>query len=303
MKTASLNYRDFLMVQGLYNPKQPLPIIPCSDGMGEVVETGEGVTRAKAGDRVTPCFFQGWLSGKPTLDKVVTTLGSPLDGVLAEYMVVNQEGVVPVPGHLTDEQAATLPCAALTAWTALVIEGNVKPGETVLVQGTGGVALFALQFARVLGARVIVISSSDEKIERAKEMGADHCINYKSTPSWGREARKQTGGKGVDHVVELGGAGTLPESLQAIGLGGQISMIGVLAGATRDLNILPIVMRNVRLQGIFVGHREGFEAMNSAITQHGIQPVVDRVFPVEDVKDAFQRMSEGKHFGKICLKH
>jgi NADPH:quinone reductase-like Zn-dependent oxidoreductase len=217
-------------------------------------------------------------------------------------MAVREDAVVPVPGHLSMEQAATLPCAALTAWSALVEQGDVKAGETVLVQGTGGVALFALKFAKLLGARVIVISSSDEKLERVREMGADHGINYKSTPGWGKAVRDWTGGVGVDHVVELGGAGTLAESLQAVGLGGQISLIGVLAGASKDLNILPIVMRNVRVQGIFVGHREGFEDMNRAIEQSGLEPVVDRTFPMEEARQAFERMAGGGHFGKICLQ-
>jgi NADPH:quinone reductase-like Zn-dependent oxidoreductase len=302
MKAASLNFRDLLMVRGLYNPRQPLPIIPCSDGAGEVVEAGPGVTRVRKGDRVTPTFFQGWFSGRPTLEKAATTLGSPLNGVLAEYMVVREDGVVPVPGHLSFEQAATLPCAALTAWSALVVQGSVKAGDTVLVQGTGGVALFALRFAKMLGARVIVISSSDEKLARARSLGADHGINYQSTPRWGKAARDWTGGVGVDHIVELGGAGTLPESLQAIGLGGRISLIGVLAGASKELNILPIVMRNVCVQGIFVGHREGFEEMNRAIELHGLTPVIDRVFPMEEARQAFEWMAGGNHFGKICLQ-
>jgi NADPH:quinone reductase-like Zn-dependent oxidoreductase len=302
MEAASLNFRDLLMVRGHYNPKQSLPIIPCSDGAGEVVETGPGVTRVQVGDRVTPCFFQGWFSGRPTLEKAGTTLGSPLDGVLAEYMVVREDGVVPVPEHLNFEQAATLPCAGLTAWSALFVQGDVKAGDTVLVQGTGGVALFALKFAKLAGARVAVISSSDEKLERVRRMGADHGINYKSTPKWGKAVRDWTGGVGVDHIVELGGAGTLPESLQAVGLGGQISLIGVLAGATRDLNILPIVMRNVNVQGIFVGHREGFEAMNRAIVQSGLEPEIDRTFPMDEIRQAFEWMAGGSHFGKICLQ-
>ncbi len=302
MKAASLNFRDLLMVRGLYNPRQKLPIIPCSDGAGEVVEIGPGVTRVQVGDHVTPTFFQGWFSGRPTLEKAATTLGSPLNGVLTQYMVVREDAVMPVPGHLNLEQAATLPCAALTAWSALAVQGDVKAGDTVLVQGTGGVALFALKFAKILGARVIVISSSDEKLERVRGMGADHGINYKSTPKWGKAARDWTGGVGVDHVVELGGAGTLPESLQAVGLGGQISLIGVLAGASKDLNILPIVMRNVRVQGIFVGHREGFEQMNRAIEQSGLEPVIDRTFPMEEARQAFERMAGGSHFGKICLQ-
>jgi len=302
MRAASLNFRDLLMVRGLYNPKQTLPIIPCSDGAGEVEEVGPGVSRVRVGDRVTPTFFQGWFSGRPTVEKALTTLGSPLDGVLAQYMVVGEDALVPVPGHLTFEQAATLPCAALTAWSALAVQGNVKAGNTVLVQGTGGVALFALQFAKLLGAQVIVTSGSDEKLKRARRMGADHGINYRTTPQWGKAARDWTHGAGVDHVVELGGAGTLAESLQAVGLGGRISLIGVLAGAVKELNILPIVMRNVRVQGIFVGHREGFEAMNRAIAQSGLEPVIDRTFSMEEVGHAFEWMAGGNHFGKICLE-
>ena len=216
MKASSLNFRDFLMVQGLYNPRQPLPIIPCSDGVGEVVEIGEGVSRVKVGDRVAGCFFQGWPSGAPTVEKAVTTLGSPLDGMLAEYRVLNEEGVVHVPGHLSDEQAATLPCAALTAWSALVTYGGRKAGDTILVQGTGGVSMFGLQIGKMIGARVVVTSSSNEKLDRAAQMGADHGINYKETPKWGKAAREWADGLGVDHVIEVGGAGTLQESLQAV---------------------------------------------------------------------------------------
>jgi len=301
MKASSLNFRDFLMVQGLYNPRQPLPIIPCSDGVGEVVEIGERVSRVKVGDRVAGCFFQGWPSGEPTVEKAVTTLGSPLDGMLAEYRVLNQEGVVHVPEHLSDEQAATLPCAALTAWSALVTYGRRKAGDTILVQGTGGVSLFGLQIGKMIGARVVVTSSSNEKLDRAARMGADHGINYMETPKWGKAAREWADGLGVDHVVEVGGAGTLQESLQAVRIGGEISMIGVLSGGAKELNILPILMKNVRVQGIFVGHREGFEAMNKAMAQHKLAPVVDRVFPFQDVKKAFQVMERGEHFGKICL--
>lgn len=301
MKASSLNFRDLLMVKGLYNPRQPLPIIPCSDGVGEAVAIGDGVFRVKVGDRVAGCFFQEWFSGEPTLEKTATTLGSPLDGMLAEYRVLNEQGVVHVPEHLTDEQAATLPCAALTAWSALVTYGGVRAGDTILVQGTGGVALFGLQIGRIIGARVVVISSSGEKLERVAGMGADHGINYKETPQWGKAARQWSDGVGVDHVIEVGGAGTLQESLQAVRLGGQISMIGVLSGAAKELNILPILMKNVRVQGIFVGHREGFESMNRAIAHHKLVPMVDRVFPFREVKEALRVMERGEHFGKICL--
>jgi NADPH:quinone reductase-like Zn-dependent oxidoreductase len=301
MRASSLNFRDLLMVKGLYNPRQPLPIIPCSDGVGEVVEIGEGVTRVKVGDRVAGCFFQGWVGGEPTAEKAVTTLGSPLDGMLAQVKVLREEGVVHVPEHLSDEQAATLPCAALTAWSALVTYGGINASHTVLVQGTGGVSLFGLQIAKMLGARVAVISSSQAKLDRVAQMGADHGVNYKETPEWGKAIRTWAGGIGVDHVIEVGGAGTFQESLQAVRIGGQISMIGVLGGAAKELNILPILMKNVRVQGIFVGHREGFESMNRAMSAHKLVPVVDRVFPFEEVREALGVMERGEHFGKICL--
>lgn len=301
MKAVSLNYRDLMTVRGHYNPKQPLPLIPCSDGVGEVVEVGEGVSRAQVGERVCPIFCQKWIAGDPTNAALRSTLGGPLDGTLGESMVVSEEGVVPVPAHLDDAQAATLPCAALTAWSALVTQGSTKPGDTVLVQGTGGVSIFALQLARLLGARVIVTSSSDEKLERAKELGAWQGINYRDNPKWGRQARELTGGRGVDHVVEVGGAGTLAQSLAAVRPGGQVSVIGVLSGPVSDLNIVPILMQNVRVQGIFVGSRSGFEAMNEAVAHHELCPVVDRTFAFEESREAFEYMASAKHFGKICI--
>lgn len=305
MKAASLNYRDLMMVRGHYNPKQPLPLIPCSDGVGVVEAVGEGVSRVEVGQRVATLFSQSWFSGEPTPAKLRSTLGGPLDGALAEQMVLSEEGVSPVPEHLSDEEAATLPCAGLTAWSALVTNGAVKAGDTVLLQGTGGVSLFGLQFAKALGARVIITSSSDEKLERAKELGADETINYKQDESWGKTAFKlaaqHNGGRGVDHVVEVGGAGTLEQSLQAAAFGGAISVIGVLSGVSAPLNILPILMKNVQLQGILVGHREGFEAMARAIAQNDLKPVVDRTFPFEEARTALEHMASGSHFGKICL--
>jgi NADPH:quinone reductase-like Zn-dependent oxidoreductase len=302
VKAASLNYRDLLTVRGHYNPKQPLPLIPCSDGVGEVDAVGEGVTRVKPGDRVATLFAQGWISGEPTRAKLRSTLGGPLDGTLAERMVLDAEGVVRVPGHLSDEEAATLPCAALTAWSALAVHGSVKAGNTVLVQGTGGVAIFALQLARLLGARVIVTSSDDRKLERARELGAWETINYRNTPDWGRSAMKLTGGEGVDLVVDVGGAQTLPQSLAAVRFGGQISLIGVLTGTVSELNVIPMLMQQVRLQGLLVGHREGFETMNRAIEAHRMRPVVDRVFALDQAREALATMAAGEHFGKICIR-
>lgn len=302
MKASSLNYRDLLMVQGHYDPRQPLPLIPCSDGVGVVEALGEGVTRVAVGDRVCPIFAQSWLAGGPERDRIRSTLGGPIDGTLTEKMVVSAESVVQVPAHLTDEEAACLPCAGVTAWSALITLGQLQAGDTVLLQGTGGVSIFALQFAKQAGAKVIITSSSDEKLERAKELGADHTINYKTEEEWGKVARNLTGKRGVDHVVEVGGAQTLKQSLKAIRPGGTISMIGVLSGTASKVNLLPILMQQVKVQGVLVGHRDSFEAMNRAITLHESRPVVDRVFPLDEIQDAFGWMKDGKHFGKICVK-
>jgi NADPH:quinone reductase-like Zn-dependent oxidoreductase len=301
MKAASLNYRDLLTVTGKYNPKQPLPLIPCSDGVGEVIEVGEAVGRVAAGDRVATLFAQKWWSGRPEQEKLRSTLGGPYDGTLAEYMVLDENGVVPVPAHLTDAEAATLPCAALTAWSALVTLGEVRPGDTVLVQGTGGVSIFALQMATILGARVVVTSSKAEKLEKALALGAWAGINYVEEPEWGKKARQLTGGAGVDHVVEVGGAGTLEQSLKAVRIGGRISMIGVLSGGRAEIALTSVVMSYVRIQGLLVGSREGFEAMNRAIAQHELRPVVDRVFLFDETPEAFRYMAEGRHFGKVAI--
>ncbi len=299
---ASINFRDLLMVRGAYNPKQPLPLVPCSDGVGEVVAVGAGVRSPAVGERVIPIFAQGWLAGPPRRDAVRTTLGGPLDGTLAEEMVVAAEAVVPAPGHLEDEEAATLTCAGVTAWNALAESGSVRAGDTVLTLGTGGVSIFALQLARLLGARVVVTSSSDEKLARARELGAWEGINYRSTPEWGRRVKELTGGRGVDHVIEVGGAGTLAQSLTAVRLAGTISLIGVLAGRVTDLDVASILMRSVRIQGVLVGSRDHFEAMNRAIELHGLRPVVDRVFPFSDVPRAFEHLAAGRHFGKVCVR-
>ncbi len=301
MRAMSLNYRDLLMVRGHYNPRQPLPLIPCSDGVGEIVAVGEAVSDDLLGNRVATCFFQTWGGGPPTGDKIRGTLGGPLDGALAERVVLSAGGVVPVPEYLSDVEAATLPCAALTAWSALVEEGSVGAGDVVLVQGTGGVSIFALQIAQLLGARVIVTSSSEAKLERAREMGAWQTVNYVEEPGWAKTVRRMTGGAGVDHVVEVGGAGTLEQSLKAVRVGGEISVIGVLSGVSSELNIIPILMSQVRLQGILVGSRENFEHMNRAFEAHRTTPVVDRVFPFEEAPNAFRCMAEAGHFGKICI--
>ena len=302
MGVASLNYRDWLTVTGRYNPKQPLPLIPCSDGVGEVVDLGPGVTRFGTGDRAIPIFAQRWISGEPTREKLRATLGGPVDGTLAEYIALGESCMVPAPEHLSDEEAATLPCAGVTAWSALVTHGGVKAGDTVLIQGTGGVAVFALQFARLVGARVIATSSSDAKLGRARELGAWETLNYRKTPQWGRQVRELTGGRGVDLVVEVGGAGTLAQSLEAVRFGGRISQIGMLAGATAEINVVPLLMKQVRVQGVLVGPREGFEAMNRAIEATALRPVIDRVFPLEETRAALEHLAEGRHFGKICIR-
>ena len=302
MRAVSLNYRDLLMVTGAYNPRQPLPLIPCSDGVGEVLEVGEGVTRVAPGDRVATMFSQGWYGGPPEPHKLRSTLGGPLDGVLAERRVLSQEGVAKVPDHLSDPEAACLPCAALTAWSAMVTWGSVRAGDTVLVQGTGGVSMFALQFAQLLGARVIVTSSSDAKLEVAHRMGSWRGINYTEDANWGKTVRKLTEGRGVDHVVEVGGAGTLNQSLKAIRPGGEISLIGVLSGHAPELNILPILMQQVKIQGILVGSRDGFEHMCQAIANHELRPVIDRVFPFDESREALVYLSGGRHQGKICIE-
>jgi NADPH:quinone reductase-like Zn-dependent oxidoreductase len=301
VRAASLNYRDLLIIKGIYNPKIPLPFVPFSDGAGDVVAVGEGASRVKVGDRVAGIFMQTWLAGEVTEDRAKSALGGGASGMLAEYVLLNEDGLVHVPEHLTYEEAATLPCAGVTAWHA-VIEGGVRPGESVLLLGTGGVSLFALQFARMAGARVIITSRNDEKLTRAKKIGAMDSINYEAVPEWGDHVRKLTDGAGVDLVVEVGGAGTLPQSLRAVRMGGRISLIGVLSGSEGEINPRSITMKKIRVQGIFVGSREMFEAMNRAVSLHQLHPVIDRIFPFEDARDALRYMESGAHFGKICIK-
>lgn len=304
LRAAALNYRDLIVpLRGYGSLTGTLPLIPVSDGVGEVVAIGDGVTRVALGDRVCPLMIQSWISGPPTAEKLHGTLGGPLDGVMAEQMVVSEEALVKVPDHLTDEEAATLPCAALTAWSAIVTEGQVKAGDRVLVQGTGGVALFALQFAKCLGAHVIVTSSDDGKLERARELGADEGINYRTLPEWGKTAKKLAGGDGVDLVVDLGGAATLPQALRAVRTAGTISLIGVLSGTAMTIPLGPIVTRQIRLQGVTVGSRDGFEAMTRAIALHRLRPVVDRLFAFDDLRRALDCLAARQHFGKICIRH
>lgn len=304
MRASALNYRDLLVPERGYGSRmQDLPLIMLCDGVGVADAIGQGVTGIKEGDRLCPLFFQSWLAGDPDEARLARSLGVETDGTMAEFMVLDQAGVAPAPPHLSDEEAAAIPTAGVTAWRALVTEGRVKAGDTVLVQGTGGVSLFALQFAKLHGAFVIVTSSGDNKLERAKALGADAVINYRTTAGWGKRAREITGGKGLDHIVEVGGQGTLPESLRAIRPGGTISMIGVLAGGTMDARIGLVVTRHVRLQGITVGSRDDFAAMAGAITVSGLRPVVDRVFAFDELHPALDYLAGGQHFGKICIRH
>lgn len=303
VKACSLNFRDWLMLQGQYNPKQKLPLIPVSDGAGEVVALGDGVAGFAPGDRVLGHFFPQWLSGEPSVAKFAVSQGGPDDGWLTEYRCFPASALAKIPDHLSYEEAAALPCAALTAWSAIVTLGNVRPGDRVLVQGTGGVALFALQFAKLCGAEVTVTSSSDDKLARARQLGADHGINYRSDPEWGRTARALTGGAGLDHIVELGGAETLNQSIRAIRPGGMISMIGVLSGPKNALHIPLVVMQQVRLQGVTVGPKEALDAMLRAMTQAKLHPVIDSRFDYTEagVRDAFAHMGKGAAFGKIVV--
>ena len=299
---ASLNYRDLMFVNGVYNPKAKLPAVPFSDGAGEVAAVGSDVTRWKAGDRVCPIFTQGWIEGEPSLQKNRATLGAgAMDGVLREYGAFDENGLVRIPEHLSFEEAATLPCAAVTAWDAVVDSGRLKAGQTVLALGTGGVSIFALQLAKMHGARVFITSSSDEKLERAKELGADETINYKSAPDWDKEVLSRTNKIGVDHVIEVGGTGTLSKSLNSVRVGGHVALIGVLASGG-DFNPLSVLMKGVRLHGIFVGSRQMFEDMNSAIEANKLKPVIDKTFVFEEVREALKYMESGSHFGKIVIR-
>ena len=302
LTAASLNYRDYMVVKGVYNPKLKRPIVPLSDGAGIVEEIGSGVSRFKKGDRVAPCFMQKWIDGRVTREKGASALGGGIDGVLRQFAVFSEDGLVRAPELLNDEEVATLPCAALTAWHALFENDPPIPGTSVLIQGTGGVSIFALQFAHATGLRTIVTSSSDEKLARVKKLGADETINYRATPNWDEEARKLTNGEGVDHVVEVGGSGTMPRSLRAVRMQGMISVIGALSGAEATISPIGILMNALRVQGIYVGSRAMFERMNRAIEFHRIRPMIDRVFEWTQIKDALRYMESQQHFGKICLR-
>ncbi|MDR6287583.1 NADPH:quinone reductase-like Zn-dependent oxidoreductase [Inquilinus ginsengisoli] len=302
LRAASLNYRDLMVATGRYGRGDALPdLVPLSDGAGEVVAVGPEVTRVKVGDRVAGIFMQSWIGGGIDPADPASALGGAAHGVLAEYRVFDQDGLVHLPEGLSFEEGAALPCAGVTAWNALYHGAQpLQPGETVLVLGTGGVSILALQFARAAGARVIATSSSDAKLEQAKALGAAELINYRSHPDWEREVLRLTGGRGVDHVVEVGGAGTVPRSIAATRIGGSVSLIGVLTAGT-PFEPTPLIGRSVTLRGLYVGSRQMFEAMNRHIALAGIRPVIDRVFPFEQAKDAYRHLEAAGHVGKIVI--
>jgi NADPH:quinone reductase-like Zn-dependent oxidoreductase len=301
MRAAALNYRDHAILTGNYRYELDHDTIPCSDGAGEVVGVGSAVTRFRPGDGVIPTFFQTWIDGVPPKGRAA--LGAPLDGTLAEFVSLHEDGWVAIPGSLSFEQAATLPCAGPTAWNALMRAGTpIKPGDTVLCLGTGGVSMFALQIARAAGARVIVTSSSDEKIERARQLGAADGVNYKQHVDWEKEVLRLTGGRGVDCVIENGGIGTLARSFECVGWGGKVALIGVLAGRNGNANPHDLMFKSASLQGIGVGSRASLEQLIQAIEINGIQPVIDRVFAFDQAPDAFTFQATGSYFGKIVIK-
>ena len=302
VRATSLNYRDQAVVAGAYTlADSTRDMIPLSDGAGEVVAVGEGVTRFKPGDHVAATFFQVPPHGPPMA--APAALGAPLDGMLAEQVVVYEDGLVPAPKGYPFEDAACLPCAGVTAWHALMHAGRaIRPGDTVVVLGTGGVSTFALMFARAAGARVIATSSSDEKLQRAKALGASDGINYKATPDWDTEVLRLTGGRGADCVVEVGGVGTLPRSMNAIGRFGKITLIGLLTGRDGGVSPYPLMFKGGSLHGIFVGDRAMFEEMNRAIEINGIKPVIDTVYSFDQAPDAFRQAASGAFVGKVVIR-
>lgn len=300
---ASLNYRDLLIARGHYmRGAVTSDTIPLSDGAGEVTAVGSAVTRFRVGDRVASTFFRGWIDGKPPRAPLVALGAPPADGVLAEFAVFDEQDAVVVPAHLSWARAATLPCAAVTAWRSLIDFGHLAPGETVLLLGTGGVSIFGLQFARLAGARVLITSSSDEKLARAKALGADGCINYSKYPEWDREVLKLTEGRGVDQVLDVGGAGTLARSIGSIAVGGRVAMIGMLTGVGAAGSPYGLLGKQASLQGVYVGSRDHFERMNAAISAQRLEPIVDREFAFDDAIAAYRHLESGSHFGKLVIR-
>jgi NADPH:quinone reductase-like Zn-dependent oxidoreductase len=302
IKAASLNYRDLVVLRGQYDRNPQEGRVPLSDGAGVVISVGSAVTRFKAGDRVAACFFQGWPAGRFKPEMHRTALGGLIDGMLVEQAKFYEEGLVHLPDGYSFAEGATLPCAAVTAWQSLIFRGQLVAGETVLLLGTGGVSVFGLQIAKAAGAKVIITSSSDEKLERARKLGADAVINYKTTPDWGKAAANLAGNDGVDHVIEVGGAGTFLQSVRACRYGGKIGLIGILSGLEVQTAIFPIVHKSATVFGIYVGSREMFEGLNRALEQSGVRPVIDKVFPFASAPEAYEYMASGSHFGKVVIE-
>ena len=302
MHANSINYRDLTTIEDPVSRKLPYPTVPNSDGAGEVTALGAGVTGVSVGDRVASCFFSDWKAGPCSTAAMASALGGARQGVLAEEVVLPAGGVIPIPGDLGFEEAATLPCAALTAWHALTQPRPVIAGETVVLLGTGGVSVFAQQFCKVMGARTIVTSSSDTKLERMKALGASETINYRTKPDWDAEVVRLTDGQGADRIVEVGGPGTLQKSIEAARVGGTIGLIGILTGAAGQITPTSIMRKSLTVRGIYVGHRQMFAEMNTAIATHGICPVIDQTFGFEDARDAYHAMRAAGHFGKLVIR-
>ena len=301
MNANSINYRDLITIEGAGARKLPFSIVPNSDGAGVITAVGEGV-KLKEGDRVTSCFFEEWVAGEISAPVMASALGGARQGVLAEEVILPEDGVIHTPAGLTDEEASTLPCAALTAWHALTLPRPVKAGETVLLLGTGGVSVFAQQFCTMMGARTIVTSSSDDKLEKMKSLGAGEVINYRTNPEWDAAVLELTGGSGVDRVVEVGGPGTFDRSVNAVRVGGIIGLIGVLTGMSGATNPTSIMRKSITVRGIYVGSRAMFGDMNRAIEAHNLKPMIDQTFDFKDARSAYHAMRGAGHFGKLVIK-
>lgn len=300
LHASSLNYHDFAVVSGMWGPSEPR--IPMADGAGEVIAVGEGVDEFAVGDHVVSTFFPDWLDGEPRVEGFATVPGDGIDGYARELVTARATAFTRAPQGWSHAEAATLTTAGLTAWRALMADGALKPGDSVLVQGSGGVSIFALQFAKLAGATVIATSSSAAKLERLTAMGADHVINYRENPVWGETARALSGGRGVDHVIDVGGPATLAQSMAAVRVGGHIAVIGILSGVAGELPLVPALLKQIRLQGVLVGSRAQQQAMIRAIDANGLRPVIDRRFALEEIVAAFRYQESNQHFGKICLE-
>lgn len=303
IKALSLNYRDLLVIKGVDDWKPPVGRIPVSDGVGTIVEVGSEVTTLSANDRVAGLFSPNWIDGKLTAQKLANPLGGKVrDGLLQEYVVLNENELIKVPAFLTDVEAATLPVAALTAWHGLIEKDKIQPGNTVLIQGTGGVSLFSIQFALMASAEVILLSGSDEKLQLAKQMGVKHLINYKQLPDWEEEVLNITNGFGVNHVVEVVGSDHINKSIDVVALDGTISIIGLINGLRGNINTVKIMTKQVKLQGINVGSKEMFHRMNKALEINNIHPIIDKVYSFEQTKEALTLLEGSSHFGKLCIR-